>query len=642
MDALSLQDTTFLYILSNVDQYPVELLGLLPLHWRRSLLEALPPFRLYQLEGTAIAKGIETDEVWGNHSKQQDCVWGEYLNDGRHKDGCAIQQWENLQDSLNNGDRTEHTGGHIQQDSLNNGDRIGSTGIQQDSLTDGDQSRSETPTVAGNVDSHSHDTQQQHDHMQYDHTRQDKYKAKRHNTHHRRYKQDARSRFVNYLSHLLFNEMNRDYACKRVTELLHAIHVDTLEKTVANALVYGHINSLFMYQPPYYLIPFRCPNLTERELYWLLHGNKMLPTSLELYVYNIDSSPLWTQEVISQEMMRRLFSQLRFLRLYNHMSKTIQLEEIVNAVTHSSQYKDQPSDMGSLKHLEFLRVDDRHLSAIVPLLSAPKGYSSLTSITIAMSKPVHYILATRHLGPIVRHQLSSLQHLELAGFSCSISKNTIHMCDYMFFYTLVSFILKPHFRTLTLHGLTDLPWKMLKMLLEANLRTVPSHTQTITFRDVSVTTRGELPFTNTDGVDSDDEEENQFYPAAERKCLAYKHLLFKSSRVPVEVLRWFETTERVYVNTLEFSDVKFEVSTSPVSVTSRIAGGLRAGLPQFLHKSHNNRQYRHQQQHHHRQQSLEFYSEKDLKARLLRHRHFEYCEFKWEDVHVENSCVMSV
>ena len=760
VDALSLQDTSFLYILSNVDQYPVELLGLLPLHWRRALIEALPPFRLYQLEGTALAKGIETDEVWKSHSKRQDCVWGDYLKDGGgqeerckdesgldamrisdytdnqdsldddgdeniqqeplndvdHKEQNSSQQdsggntdeSENHQDSQNgidhkeqnsiqhdspsDGEHTdekkhqqqslngkeqnsiprdspndsEHTGESEQEDEQDTSNSVtthnehtGGNGIQQDSLKDVEQnehthksasgsSQSDyddqssgtpptgsdndscssgsgtPPTVASDNDSRSHDSQ-----------RRDRYKSKRHNVHHRR-KNDARSRFMNYLSHLLFNEMNRDYACKRVTELLHAIHIDTLDKTVANALVYGHINSLFMFQPPYYLIPFRCPNLTERELYWLLHCNKMLPTSLELYVYNLDSSPLWTQETISQEMMRRLFSRLKFLRLYNHMSRIIQLEEIMNAVTHSSQYKEQPSDMGSLTHLEFLRADDRHLSTIVPFFSAPMGYSNLTSITISMSKPIHYILATRHLGPIIRHQLSTLRHLELCGFSCSISRNTIHMCDFMFFSTLVSFILKPHFRTLTLQGFTELPWKMLRMLLEANLRTVPSHTQTITFRDVSVTTRGELPFMDT-GDSEDDEEENQFYPAAESKCLDYKRILFKSSRIPIEVLEWLETTDRVCVNTLEFSGVKFEVTTPPpASMGSRLAGGLRAGLSPFLRKSYgsnNGHRYR---------KSIEYYSEKDLKNRLLRHRHFDCCMFKWEDVSLDTSYVLRV
>ena len=431
-----------------MDSYPTDLLGLMPLHWRQKLLSALPPFRLYQLEKTSVAKGIDTDEIWEELSHLQDCVWGSYLT-GKNK----------LHD---NSDTPERENG-----------------------------------------------------------------------------ENLRTRFVNYLSHLLFNEMNRDYACKRITELLHATHVDMLDKSVANGLIYGHVNSLFMFQPPYYLIPFRCPNLTERELYWSLYGNKMLPQSLELYIYNIDSSPLWNQESISQEMMRRLLSKLQSLRLYNHMYKTRQLEEIVNAVTHSSRYKEPPSVMGSLKRLEILRADDRHLSAITPFFTAPNGYSTLTSITISM-RPVHYIQATRHLGPLIRHQLHSLQNLELQGFSCCITRNTIHMCDYMFFSSLVAFVLKPRFQSLTLHGFKDLPWLMLEMILEANLRTVPSHNQSILLDDVNVTTRGVLPFWDMDECEEDEEkdEENQFCPAAESKCLEHKRIRFLNSRIPEDVLNW--------------------------------------------------------------------------------------------------------
>lgn len=538
VNALSLQDHTFLYILSNVDRYPVELLGLLPLHWRRSLLSALPPFRLYQLEKTSIAKGIDTDEIWQGMGQLQDCVWEGYL------------------------------------------------------------------AKKSQVSATSKCTQETH-----------------------------RQRFVNYMSHLLFNEMNRDYACKRITELLHAIHVDMLDKSVANGLIYGHVNSLFMFQPPYYLIPFRCPNLTERELYWSLYGNKMLPRSLELYMYNIESSPMWNQEVIGQEMMRRLLSSVEFLRLYNHMYKTTQLEEILSAVTHSSNYKEPPSLMGSLKNLEVLRADDRHLSTITPFFSAPNGYSTLTSITISM-KPIDYIQVTRHIGPIIKHQLNSLQNLQLKGFSCCISKNIIHMCDYMFFSSLSAFILKPRFHSLTLDGFKDLPWKMLNMLLEANLRTVPSHNQKILLKNLNVTMKGELPFKDDkdlgdDEDDDDDKEENQFCPASGSKCLEHKHIHFRNAQIPVEVLNWFERTNSVCVHTLEFNKVKVDISHLYQHNDCAHNIEFSTGSNGVVYG-------------HFRRKPPPSVTEQHLKVKFLRHRNFECSVFVWENVRTDVNCWLSV
>lgn len=553
VDPLSLKDHTFVYILSNVDRYPPELLAKLPTAWRKKLLSALPPFRLHQLEGTEIARGIDTDEMWETLSKQQDCVWRDYLRD-------------------------EERG---------------------------------TTTSAAWTDTRK--------------------KESRHNS-------PSRVCFVNYLSHLMFNEMNRDYACKRITELLHAIHVDVLDKNVANALTYGHVTSLFMFQPPYYLLPFRCQNLTERELYWLLHGNKMLPTSLELYVYNIESSPLWNQEGISQGLMRRLLSKVRFLRVYNHARKTLQLEEIMNAVTHSSHYKDPPSTMGSLKHLEILRADDRHLSSMATYFSAPHGYSNLTSLTLSM-RPIAYIQATRHLGPVIRRQMNTLQHLELRHFICCISnKNVIDLRDYMFFTSLSSLIQQPRFRSLSFKGFTNLPWKMLRMMLEANMRTVPAQKQTITFQDVNVIDRGELPFSHEE---EDDADENQFYPASESSCLEHKRLHFLNARFHTQVLEWFKTIDRLYLNTLEFRDVRI-TTNRPIkygrlykSNIGKVA--LVVGRDEKIRAQYD-RKIRPLQL---AEGCLLTWQQK-LRAQAQAHNQFECRLFVWEDVKIDYSVVLSV
>lgn len=422
------------------------------------------------------------------------------------------------------------------------------------------------------------------------------------------------AKFVDYLTHLLFNEMNRDYACKRITELLHATHVDMLDETVANALIYGHINSLFMFIPPYCLVPFRCPNLTERELYWSLYGNRMLPTSLEIYTYNLDASPLWNQDIISQEMMRRILSKLQFLRIYNHKNRTEQLENLANAVTNSSKYKEPPSFMGSLKHLEILRTDYEHLTAIVPYFTSPNGYCNLTSLTISM-QPLRYVQATTHLGPLIRNQLDSLQHLHLQGLSCCITRNVIHVWDYIFFTILASFILKQRFCSLVLCHFKELPWKLVQMLLEANLRTVPSHKQSLIFRDGTITGKGEAPFSDT--KDSEDEEgENQFYPAAESKCLEHKCIHFQNTSIPIDALEWFEQTERLCIHSLEFN----KVNVNPTSYLGTDVG-IRAG----------NTAHRHQVT----QRKTAPRNHDSLKMIFANHKHFECPMFTWTDVQLK-------
>lgn len=587
-DALSLQDHAFLYILSNVEQYPPELLGHLPLSLRRKLLSTLPPFRLFQLEATPIARGIDTDEMWGRLSRQQDCVWAGYLRGDEEE---------------------EEVVGRGEQNSR----RKQSTGSDSDAST---TTRSDSA---------------------------------------------PRTRFVNYLSHLLFNEMNRDYACKRITELLHAIHVDSLDRSVGDALACGHVTSLFMFQPPYHLLPFRCRNLTERELYWLLQGNGMLPSSLELYTYNVEYSPLWNQELVSQSMMRRLLSRVSFLRVYNHMNKNFPLQEVMDAVVNSSHYRDPPSSLGRLRHLELLRADERHLSTVVPYLSGPGGYASLTSLSLSM-RHVDYVHSVRHVTPILRHQLGSLQHLTLCGFSCSPLPHScdelVSASDYMFFNNLADFVLSRSFRSLTIEELLRVPWVLLKMLLEASLRTVPAHRHALTFKRVSVTLDGEL-FADwedeyeVEGERGAEHRENQFYPASETACLQHKQLRFQSCTLPVKVLEWLCAVERVYLNTLEFSGVTVDMSGMGSSEESSWGGigfvtGRNGvvygyhGRPSRLTQQQRWQQQQQQQQRDHTHNSLHHHeaqeeTQEDLKQRLLQHKQLECRLFLWEQVKTDRN-----
>ena len=61
---LALQHLSLLVLVENLSSYPVELLASLPLWLRRRLLRNLPPLDLCTLDSTAVALGIDVDEIW--------------------------------------------------------------------------------------------------------------------------------------------------------------------------------------------------------------------------------------------------------------------------------------------------------------------------------------------------------------------------------------------------------------------------------------------------------------------------------------------------------------------------------------------------------------------------------------------------
>ena len=77
--AISLQDQSFLYILSRVECYPAHHLALLPKAWRERLLRAVPPFQLYKLSKTDIALGVNIDDIWKDMAALKDSIWATYF-----------------------------------------------------------------------------------------------------------------------------------------------------------------------------------------------------------------------------------------------------------------------------------------------------------------------------------------------------------------------------------------------------------------------------------------------------------------------------------------------------------------------------------------------------------------------------------
>ena len=64
-EPLSLQQTSILYVISNLEEFPPDMLALLPLRFRRDLLLMLPPADIFQLEQTSVVNGIDMEnEIW--------------------------------------------------------------------------------------------------------------------------------------------------------------------------------------------------------------------------------------------------------------------------------------------------------------------------------------------------------------------------------------------------------------------------------------------------------------------------------------------------------------------------------------------------------------------------------------------------
>ena len=59
-----------LIIINELDRYPIELLSLLPRYLRYLLLSRLPLLDLNRLDSTAVAKGIDTDEIWRSRTRR--------------------------------------------------------------------------------------------------------------------------------------------------------------------------------------------------------------------------------------------------------------------------------------------------------------------------------------------------------------------------------------------------------------------------------------------------------------------------------------------------------------------------------------------------------------------------------------------
>lgn len=98
--ALSLQDQSFLYVLSRVDCYPVTYLAKLPKAWRERLLRSVPPIQLYKLAASDVAFGINVEEIWEDMATLKDSVWATYFASVRQNDDCMQLSLNSFNESM--------------------------------------------------------------------------------------------------------------------------------------------------------------------------------------------------------------------------------------------------------------------------------------------------------------------------------------------------------------------------------------------------------------------------------------------------------------------------------------------------------------------------------------------------------------
>ena len=491
---LSLQDQTFLYLLSHLDSFSSDCLALLPKAWRRRLLLTVSPLQLYKLEVTDVAKDIDTNEIWYEISTLNDSVWASYV----------IAETEGSRES-------------------------------RELMINDPSERQRT-----------------------------------------RY--SLRIRFFNYICHLFFNTSDRSYVRKRLNNLIFTIHKDKLDSSVVNRLLNTHIQSMFMFSEPYYLVPFRCKNFSESAILKIMIEEGALPKALEVHTKHLSKTELWKLPQHGYLITSQLFGDLQYLTLHCTQS-SIPFNEMLCSALGPFFKKQSYFSHGhsSLRSLEVLKAYPKSIEGMAFHLSAPNGYNKLKKLYILTKESC---AVNRYLSNIIDNQLQSLEHLTLSGF---YFKNDDENCDLALYqngqglattleHVLSQLTCKPHFRHLKLDNFNNIPQSVVQRITDAYLRGLPRHKQKLQFTNCSIK-RGEidpagshiwgsgLPRAHTHpprtfDVDSSGSGGSGEYACLRCESMVSKHLVFESSDVPINFLLWLGKLECICLNTLEFNQIR--------------------------------------------------------------------------------------
>lgn len=438
---ISLQEQSFLYLASHLEEYPPNALALLPQRWRKQLLRVVSPVHLYQLEQSSVAEGIDTDEIWAENSQLHDSVWASY-------------------------------------------------GIL-DSIED-----------------------------------------------------SWRDCFFGYICHLLFNEKNRRYAQKRISQLLFGVNTEKLDRDTTESLT-THMQSMFIAIPPHYLVPFRCSVSLEPEIALLLIRLGTFPKVVEISTDNLAGTQLWRRR--ENGLLGYLLSEVRSIKINSGYKcyKLVPKYLLKTLVENKERCK--------LEWLQLWDTDPEVITETARLFSHPDGYQGLKKFELCTrtnsklrTRSVDYTVATvgGPLASILSHQLA-LESVTLSGLHVNNIVDMQVLCT-----ALAMLFLQPQFETLRIQNCQDtpVPLEAIQLLVGGFLASSPTNQQHLYIENTEIIANPVL---------------SSFFPAPihpepnkSRLAGLRKHLHFINVKLPTELINWFHTCTTVRLNTFEFHNCR--------------------------------------------------------------------------------------
>ncbi len=361
--------------------------------------------------------------------------------------------------------------------------------------------------------------------------------------------------FIGYIYHVLFNEKNRSFALKRISQLLFALHKERLNHDTTRYLSH-HIQSFFISFPPYHLVPFRCPVSTGTDIALFLMEVGAFPKALEIYSGIVDGTVLWRER--KNGVLGKLLSKVRSVKI--HCDSSVCTNFILKAVTQT------PDSV--LEWVQLWNVTPATLSSGAFLFSHPYGYSALKKYEICTSKDDTQVVypflqvskVSELLASVIRRQ-TSLEVLRLSNIHTFKPECMYSLCT-----AIAELLSQPQFEKLEIRYFDSMPLESVEVLINAFLSSSPANQQYVHLEGCEIVvdrmptsevtphlaiTDGRI--TGTERVVPSPLSNAALLPNTSRLSGLRKHLSFKSVEFPSELILWLCSMEYLYLHTLDFS-----------------------------------------------------------------------------------------
>ena len=363
------------------------------------------------------------------------------------------------------------------------------------------------------------------------------------------YKDDLGAQHISYVWHAFLGTERQyhdaDLYYDTLIKSVFAIHAHILEHSTTKFLK-SHPQPWFVSFPAYphhYLVPIHCAMKSVSEAASYLIKTGALPSVLDLKVRCFQDCRLYHQR--NSGVLKQLLQKSKVKRITVDFSggETNIGEFILQNIVQSAD-----SVLDSLE-LPNLRV--AVLRALVPLFSAPEGYSGLKVLQAELCSEVQ--VATTAVtckyslfASIVAHQtaLESLDLSQLGDFPDDTQGQR-------FILALTSLLRQPQFRRLKLCWCKGLPLAALQSITEAFMSSSPQSEQHLTLVSMKVVV---LPIWQSLLHSKRYRSKAHLSVSAEHAAAVglRKHLCFQYSHIPCAFLEWFCNMKYIHLNTLEF------------------------------------------------------------------------------------------